>query len=49
MFKLPCIGKVNADTVGTVLGGAAAVGLGVHFVATATSGRLRKKDQKEGM
>jgi len=49
MFKLPGIGEVNADTVGAVLGGAAAVGIGVHFVATATSGRLSKKDHKEGM
>ncbi|WP_088186300.1 hydrogenase small subunit [Desulfosporosinus sp. FKA] len=39
-FKLPGIGQVNADTVGTVIGGAAAIGLGVHLIATAASGRL---------
>ena len=49
MFKLPGIGQVNADTVGTVVGGAAAVGLGVHLIATAASGRLNKKDHKEEM
>ena len=49
MFKLPGIGQISPDTIGTVLGGAAAVGLGVHLVATAASGRLSKKDHKEDM
>ncbi|OLN32305.1 hydrogenase small subunit [Desulfosporosinus metallidurans] len=48
-FKLPGIGQVNADTVGTVIGGAAAVGLGVHLIATAASGRLTHKDHKEDL
>lgn len=49
MFKLPGIGQISPDTIGTVIGGAAAVGLGVHLVATAASGRLSKKDHKEDM
>jgi hydrogenase small subunit len=49
MFKLPGIGQINADTVGKVIGGAAAVGLGVHLVASAASGRLSNKDHKEDM
>ena len=49
IFSLPGIGQVNADTVGTVIGGAAAVGLGVHLIANAASGRLSKKGHKEDM
>lgn len=45
-FNLPGIGQINAETVGTVLGGATAVGLGVHLVATAASGRLSDKHDK---
>jgi len=44
LFKLPGIGQVNADTVGAVIGGAAAVGLGAHLIATVASGRLSNKD-----
>ena len=43
-FPLPGIGEVDVDTVGAVLGGAAVVGLGVHLVASAASGRLSNKD-----
>lgn len=46
-FKLPGIGHIHADTVGAVVGGAAALGLGAHLIASATSGRLSKKDHKE--
>lgn len=48
-FKLPGIGEINADTVGKTIGGAAAVGVGVHLVASAASGRLKKQDHKEDM
>ncbi|HVJ47807.1 hydrogenase small subunit [Desulfitobacterium sp.] len=48
-FKLPGIGQVNADTVGKTVGGAAAVGIGVHLIATAASGRLKKQGHKEDM
>ncbi len=47
-FDIPGLGPINADTVGPVIGGAAAVGLGIHLVATVASGRL-KKDHKEGL
>lgn len=49
IFKLPGIGHVDADTVGFVVGGAAAIGLGAHLIATAASGRLGNKDHKEDM
>lgn len=48
-FKLPGIGPVNADTVGKAIGGAAAVGVGVHLAASAATGRLKKQDHKEDM
>jgi hydrogenase small subunit len=44
-FTLPGIGQINADTVGKVVGGAAAVGVGVHLVASAASGRLTNKEE----
>ncbi|MDR3541497.1 MAG: hydrogenase small subunit [Desulfosporosinus sp.] len=44
LFKLPGVGQVNADTVGAVIGGAAAIGLGAHLIATVASGRLSNKD-----
>lgn len=47
MFKLPGIGQVSADTIGGVVGGAVAVGLGAHLVATVASGRLKKDYKKE--
>lgn len=46
-FKLPGIGQINADTVGKVVGGAAVMGVGVHLAASAVSGRLGKKEEKE--
>lgn len=39
---------VDADTVGFVIGGAAAVGLGAHFVGQAATGRLGKGGPPEG-
>jgi len=39
---MPGIGQVNADTVGLVVGGAAAIGVGAHLVASAANGRLSK-------
>lgn len=47
--KLPGIGQVSADTVGKTVGGAAAIGVGVHLVASAASGRLKKDHHKEDM
>lgn len=49
MFDLPGIGKISANTVGGVVGVAAAAGIGVHLIATAASGRLSNKDHKEDM
>ena len=46
-FNLPGIGQINVDTVGPIIGGAAAVGLGIHLAASAATGRLGKKDHKE--
>ncbi len=40
--KLPGIGGVAPSTVGAVLGGAAAVALGVHAVVSGTQGRVGK-------
>lgn len=48
-FSLPGIGQINVDTVGPIIGGAAAVGLGIHLAASAATGRLNKKDHKEDM
>lgn len=46
-FKLPGVGQVNADTIGVVVGGATAVGLGAHLVATVASGRLKNNDSEQ--
>jgi hydrogenase small subunit len=39
--RMPAVGGIRPETIGTVLGGAAAAGLLVHGVASATSGRLK--------
>jgi hydrogenase small subunit len=44
-FKLPGVGQINADTVGKVVGGAAAVGVGAHLIASAASGRLKNNNE----
>jgi len=46
IFKLPGIGQISADTVGKVVGGATAVGVGLHLVASAVSGRLTHKEEE---
>jgi hypothetical protein len=38
---MPAVGGIRPETIGTVLGGAAAAGLLVHGIASATTGRLK--------
>lgn len=40
--------RTNSDTIGKVLGGAAAVGIGAHFIGQAATGRLGKGGPKKG-
>jgi len=39
-FTMPGIGGINADTVGLVIGGAAAIGVGAHAIASAANGKF---------
>jgi hydrogenase small subunit len=39
--RMPAVGGIRPETIGTVLGGAAAAGLLVHGIASATTGRLK--------
>ncbi|RNC29024.1 MAG: Uptake hydrogenase small subunit [Candidatus Dichloromethanomonas elyunquensis] len=46
-FQLPGAGPVNADKAGKIIGAVAAAGVGIHLGASALSGRLGKKDEKQ--
>lgn len=41
-FMMPGVAGISADTVGKVLGGATAVGLGAHLAGSVAAGRLSK-------
>lgn len=45
-FVLPGIGQINADQVGLIVGGATALGVGAHAIASAASGRFDKDNTK---
>lgn len=49
MFDMPGFGQVSAATVGKVIGGAAAVGVGVHFAAGLAKGSTKQEEKAKGV
>jgi len=45
MFQMPGVGQIDADTAGKVIGGAAALGVGIHLATSLAKGRLTGKEE----